>query len=80
MGIAAGAVVADVGCGTGRALPALRDAVGPRGTVLGIDLTPEMLGRPARWVGPGLAQLLVADACHLPLARRRRWTRSSPPA
>ena len=32
------------GCGTGRALPlSLRQAVGPHGTVIAADLTPEML-------------------------------------
>src|SRR5690242_17741167 len=38
-----GGVVVDLGCGTGRALPALRAAVGPAGTVLALDATPEML-------------------------------------
>src|SRR3569833_1110978 len=38
-----GGVVADVGGGTGRALPALRAAVGPAGLVIGLDLTPQML-------------------------------------
>jgi ubiquinone/menaquinone biosynthesis C-methylase UbiE len=36
-------VVIEVGCGTGRALAALRQAVGPHGTVIAVDLTPEML-------------------------------------
>ncbi len=67
-GIPRDGVVADVGCGTGRALPALRQAVGPRGSVIAIDITPEMLreascpGRAAR------AVLLLADARRLPLA------------
>src|SRR5258705_5605476 len=38
-----GAVVLDAGCGTGRALPLLRAAVGTAGVVLGIDPTPEMV-------------------------------------
>src|SRR5438874_9038152 len=38
-----GGAVADVGCGTGRALPELRAAVGETGTVIGLDLTVEML-------------------------------------
>jgi hypothetical protein len=38
-----GGHVIDVGCGTGQALPALRQAVGPQGTVVALDLTPEML-------------------------------------
>lgn len=43
-----GDAVLDAGCGTGRALPPLRAAVGPTGTVLGADLTPEMLAEAGR--------------------------------
>ena len=48
-GIRRGGVVIDIGCGTGRALPPLREAVGPAGTVIALDVTPEMLdaARPA---------------------------------
>lgn len=38
-----GQVVLDLGCGTGMSLPMLREAVGPSGRVLGVDLSPEML-------------------------------------
>jgi ubiquinone/menaquinone biosynthesis C-methylase UbiE len=63
-----GGVVIDVGCGTGRALPALRQAVGRRGAVIALDLTTEMLLQ-ARAQGRGAhAALVVADARHLPLA------------
>jgi SAM-dependent methyltransferase len=65
----AGSVAIDVGCGTGRALPWLRDAVGAAGLVVGADVTPEMLveaGRRNR--GLPTASLLLADACRLPLA------------
>jgi SAM-dependent methyltransferase len=63
-----GAVVADVGCGTGRALPALREAVGPAGRVLGIEVTREMLDA-ARVAGRDrTAALLLADALRLPLS------------
>ncbi|MFH8573570.1 class I SAM-dependent methyltransferase [Streptomyces sp. NPDC017993] len=67
VGLHSGDRVLDAGCGTGRALPALREAVGSRGTVLGADLTPEML-RAA--VGAGRdrsAGLVLADVTRLPL-------------
>ena len=67
-GIRRGGVVVDVGCGTGRALPPLREAVGPAGTVIAMDVTPEMLAaaRPAiRLAG---ASVLIADARTLPFA------------
>lgn len=63
-----GGVAVDVGCGTGRALPALRGAVGPSGVVLGIDLTPQMLAAAAPRARDSHAGLLLADARHLPLA------------
>lgn len=63
-----GATAADIGCGTGRALPALRDAVGPAGTVFGVDLTPQMLDA-ARAAGRARhATLLLADARRPPFA------------
>jgi ubiquinone/menaquinone biosynthesis C-methylase UbiE len=59
--------VLDAGCGTGRALAPLRDAVGPSGVVLGVDLTLAMLEAATR-AGRGLdGQLLLADAAALPL-------------
>lgn len=68
-GIRHGGVVVDAGCGTGRALPALRDAVGPDGTVIGLELTPQMLAeaRAKGWAG-GTSLLIEADARRLPLA------------
>ncbi|MFC8447973.1 class I SAM-dependent methyltransferase [Kitasatospora sp. NPDC057223] len=60
-----GQSVLDAGCGTGRALPLLRAAVGPGGAVTGVDLTPEMLAVAAtRDTG---ATLLQADCARLPL-------------
>jgi SAM-dependent methyltransferase len=67
-GLRPGDRVLDLGCGTGRALPALRSAVGDEGTVIGIDVTPEML-HAVRGHGRGeAAALLLADARRLPLA------------
>jgi len=62
-----GAVVADIGCGTGRALPALRSAVGPTGKVLALDVTPEMLWAAYDRSAGCRAALILADALHLPL-------------
>ncbi|KIF72535.1 SAM-dependent methlyltransferase, partial [Streptomyces sp. AcH 505] len=62
LGVSDGDAVLDAGCGTGRALPALRAAVGSRGTVLGADLTPEMLGAAVRAGRHHDARLLLADA------------------
>lgn len=58
------------GCGTGRALPALRAAVGPRGTVLGVDLTAAMLEAAVRAARNGSGTLLLADVARLPLRSR----------
>jgi len=68
-GIRRGGVAVDAGCGTGRALPALRDAVGPDGTVIGLELTPQMLAqaRSAGWAGSA-SLLVLADARALPFA------------
>src|ERR1700722_14431536 len=67
-GIRRSGIVIDVGCGTGRALPPLREAVGPAGTVIALDVTPEMLdvARPA--VQLAGARMVIADARALPFA------------
>lgn len=67
LGLRPGDAVLDAGCGTGRALPALRAAVGPQGTVLGADLTPAMLEEAARAGRGGSGVLLRADVARLPL-------------
>ncbi|HEY3868917.1 MAG TPA: methyltransferase domain-containing protein [Actinocrinis sp.] len=68
---APGSTVLDLGCGTGRALPALRSAVGPAGTVIAADLTPQML-EAARAAGrAGHSVLVLADAQSLPFADAR---------
>ncbi|MCK7625704.1 methyltransferase domain-containing protein [Streptomyces sp. RS10V-4] len=67
LGLREGQRVLDAGCGTGRALPALRTAVGAHGTVLGADLTPEMLAAAVRAGRGACAALLRADVTRLPL-------------
>jgi len=62
-----GGVALDVGCGTGRALPALRGAVGPRGLAVGLDLTPEMLAGAAARGRADAGRLVLADALRLPV-------------
>jgi SAM-dependent methyltransferase len=66
-GYAGGVTVADIGCGTGRALPALREQVGPGGAVLAIDVTPQMLTEARDSGRAEVAHLLLGDALHLPL-------------
>ncbi|MFB0631135.1 class I SAM-dependent methyltransferase [Streptomyces sp. AB3(2024)] len=67
LGLGPGDRVLDAGCGTGRALTPLRAAVGPSGTVLGVDLTERMLAA-AREAGRDAdGTLLLADVARLPL-------------
>ena len=65
-GLRRGGAVVDIGCGTGRALPALRAAVGPDGTVIAADLTPEMLAEARPQAVAARAALVLADARRLP--------------
>ncbi|MGW7424606.1 class I SAM-dependent methyltransferase [Streptomyces sp. NPDC054813] len=67
LGLRAGDRVLDAGCGTGRALPPLRAAVGPSGAVLGMDLTPAMLQAAVRAGRHRDGRLLLADAAALPV-------------
>ncbi|MFC9112882.1 MULTISPECIES: class I SAM-dependent methyltransferase [Streptomyces] len=67
LGLREGGRVLDAGCGTGRALPALRAAVGPSGVVLGADLTPAMLREAARAGRDVDGALLLTDVAALPL-------------
>ncbi|AZM63616.1 MULTISPECIES: class I SAM-dependent methyltransferase [unclassified Streptomyces] len=67
LGLREGGRVLDAGCGTGRALPWLRAAVGPSGVVVGVDLTAAMLREAARAGRDRDGALLLADAAALPL-------------
>ncbi len=67
-GIRRGGVAIDVGCGTGRALSPLREAVGDEGAVIAVDLTPEMLAAAAPKSISAKAALILADARSLPFA------------
>ncbi|CAM5613547.1 methyltransferase [Streptomyces parvulus] len=70
MGLREGDRVLDAGCGTGRALPPLREAVGPSGLVLGADLTPAMLEAAVRAGRDRDGRLVLTDVAALPLRPR----------
>ena len=56
-----GSAVADIGCGTGRALPALRQAVSDHGQVLGTEVTAQMLTQARHHSSRARAALHTAD-------------------
>ncbi|GAA1005942.1 class I SAM-dependent methyltransferase [Streptomyces thermogriseus] len=66
LGLREGDRVLDAGCGTGRALPPLRAAVGRSGVVVGVDLTPAMLQAAVRAGRDREGHLLLADVAALP--------------
>lgn len=70
LGLREGDRVLDAGCGTGRALPPLRAAVGPSGLVLGADLTPAMLQAAVRAGRDRDGRLVLTDVAALPLRAR----------
>lgn len=66
--LAAGAQVLEIGCGSGRNLPLLVDAVGPGGRVYGVDVSTGMLARAERLIerrGWSNVELRVEDAARL---------------
>jgi SAM-dependent methyltransferase len=67
LGPPGGGVVLDAACGSGRALPFLRMAVGDTGTVVGLDITPEMLQEATRRGRRSQAVLVLGDVDRLPL-------------
>ncbi|MFC9594963.1 methyltransferase domain-containing protein [Streptomyces sp. NPDC056944] len=70
MRLAEGSRALDLGCGTGRAMPALRAQVGPAGQVVGVDVTPAMLASAALYARHRHGHLLAADCNRLPLPGR----------
>ncbi|MET9142375.1 class I SAM-dependent methyltransferase [Streptomyces sp. NPDC058319] len=66
LGLGDGDRVLDAGCGTGRALPPLRAAVGVSGVVVGADVTPAMLEAAVRAGRDREGRLLLADVSALP--------------
>lgn len=68
--LAPGDTVVEMGCGTGANLPHLRERVGTEGTVVGLDVTQELLARARERVeraGWSNVHLLQADATQLPI-------------
>ena len=67
LGLKDGDTVVDIGCGTGLNFPLLHRAVGPKWTIIGVDLSEEMLAQARynaeanQWAN---IQLLCADASH----------------
>src|SRR5579875_4132573 len=61
-GIAAGVVVIDLGCGTGRALPPLRPAVGRAGSVFAVHVTNHLLRQARPASRRARAALVLGDA------------------
>jgi demethylmenaquinone methyltransferase/2-methoxy-6-polyprenyl-1,4-benzoquinol methylase len=69
LGARPGDRVLDLACGTGLNLPHLRELVGDRGSVVGVDLTPAMLEVARRLIaarGWQNVQVREADAAQLP--------------
>ncbi|MFN3706593.1 MAG: methyltransferase domain-containing protein [Thermoflexales bacterium] len=62
-----GALVLDLGCGTGRAMPMLQAAVGAAGLVIGLDATAAMLLEATR---RGRRPVVLGDVLCLPFADR----------
>ena len=68
LGLSAGAGVLEIGCGSGRNLSLLVNAVGPSGRVYGVDVSTGMLARAERLIGRrgwSNVELKVEDAARL---------------
>ncbi|MFL7840076.1 MAG: class I SAM-dependent methyltransferase [Candidatus Promineifilaceae bacterium] len=62
-----GNCIVDLGCGTGQSLPEMAAAVGEKGQVIGLDLSPGMLHQSRKKLGQGRVSLLRGTALKLPL-------------
>ena len=77
-----GDIVVDIGCGTGLNFALIRDRIGPKGLLLGIDASSHMLRqarrrtRAERW---GNVRLMCADATTSTLPRSSRAQVGGPP-
>lgn len=72
LGLKAGDTVLEIGAGTGRNFPYLVEAVGPSGTVIGVDASPGMLAEARRLIerrGWSNVELLEQDATQLQIDR-----------
>jgi demethylmenaquinone methyltransferase/2-methoxy-6-polyprenyl-1,4-benzoquinol methylase len=72
LGLNAGDTVLEIGAGTGRNFPYLVEAVGPSGTVIGVDASPGMLAEARRLIernGWSNVELLQQDATQLEVDR-----------
>jgi ubiquinone/menaquinone biosynthesis C-methylase UbiE len=72
LGLKAGDTVLEIGAGTGRNFPYLVEAVGPSGTVIGVDASQGMLAEARKSIerhGWSNAQLLHQDATQLEVDR-----------
>jgi demethylmenaquinone methyltransferase/2-methoxy-6-polyprenyl-1,4-benzoquinol methylase len=65
LGLKAGGTVVEIGCGTGINFPLLHRAVGPKGKIIGVDLTDAMLDKARQRVkksGRSNVELVQSDA------------------
>jgi demethylmenaquinone methyltransferase/2-methoxy-6-polyprenyl-1,4-benzoquinol methylase len=72
LGLKPGDTVLEIGAGTGRNFPYLVEAVGPSGTVIGVDASPGMLAEARKLIerrGWSNVELLQQDAAQLDVDR-----------